>query len=195
MCLSIGHRDCGFNKKAGRGQLAAPRQSSGQAGRKELGLLLGAWCRVSLASPLPFEESLLTMPDQKGAEPMIDLPEGLYEVDQAYLVDGSKNRLALRNVTFEVWLDKKGRKQLRGRGLINNFLFATMLEDCEEVDLVLRFFDDYFLWLKEPVIQAGKVFEPATESSCIFSLGESVTPMSQEQFLELTGLNQLDTKN
>jgi hypothetical protein len=88
---------------------------------------------------------------------MIDLPEGLYEVDQAYLVDVSRNRLSLRNVTFEIWLDKKGQKQLRGRGLINNFNFTKMLEDSEDVDLVLRFFDDYFLWLKEPVIQAGPV--------------------------------------
>ena len=126
---------------------------------------------------------------------MIDLPEGLYEVDQAYLVDGSSNRLSLRNVTFEIWLDKKGQKQLRGRGLINNFHFSQMLEDSEDVDLVLRFFDDYFLWLKEPVIQAGKVFEPTTESSCIFSVGESVSSVSQEQFLELTGIKELDTKD
>ena len=126
---------------------------------------------------------------------MIDLPEGLYEADQAFLVDGSSNRLSLRNVTFEIWLDKKGRKQLRGRGLINNFHFSQMLEDCEDVDLVLRFFDDYFLWLKEPVIQVGKVFEPTTESSCIFSVGESVSPVSQEQFLELTGLKALGSKD
>ena len=126
---------------------------------------------------------------------MIDLPEGLYEVDQAYLVDASRNRLSLRNVTFEIWLDKQGRKQLRGRGLINNFNFSVMLEDSDDVDLVLRFFEDYFLWLKEPTIQVGKVFEPATESSCIFTVGESVSPVSADKFLELTGLEQLETKD
>ncbi len=126
---------------------------------------------------------------------MIDLPEGLYEVDQAYLVDANRNRLSLRNVTFEIWLDKKKQKQLRGRGLINNFNFSEMLEDSEDVDLVLRFFDDYFLWLKEPVIQVGKVFEPTTESSCIFAVGETIYPVSQEQFLDLTGLGQLGTED
>jgi len=126
---------------------------------------------------------------------MIDLPEGLYEVDQAYLVDANRNRLSLRNVTFEIWLDKKKQKQLRGRGLINNFNFSEMLEDSENVDLVLRFFDDYFLWLKEPVIQVGKVFEPTTESSCIFAVGETISPVSQEQFLDLTGLGQLGTED
>ena len=75
---------------------------------------------------------------------MIDLPEGLYEVDQAYLVDANRNRLSLRNVTFEIWLDKEKRKQLRGRGLINNFNFSEMLEDCEDVDLVLRFLTTTF---------------------------------------------------
>jgi hypothetical protein len=126
---------------------------------------------------------------------MIDLPEGLYEVDQAYLVDGIKNRLSLRDVTFEIWLDKKGRKQLRGRGLINNFRFAEMLQESEDVDLVLRFFEDYFLWLKEPAIQVGKVFEPTTESSFIFSVGESISPVSQDKFMELTGQSELGTKD
>ena len=121
---------------------------------------------------------------------MIDLPEGLYEVDQAYLVDADtkKNRLPLRNATFEVWLDKKGQKQLRGRALIRNLAFAEMLADTENVDLALCFFEDYFLWLRDPVIQVGKVFEPRTESSLIFSIGKSISQISQEQFAELTGV-------
>ena len=128
---------------------------------------------------------------------MIDLPEGLYEVDQAYLVDAdtSNNRLSLRNATFEVWLDKKGIKQIRGRALIRNLAFAEMLADTENVDLVLCFFEDYFLWFREPVIQVGKVFEPATESSLIFGNGESVSVISEEKFLQLTGLSELGTRN
>ena len=70
-----------------------------------------------------------------------------------------------------------------------------MLEDCEDVDLVLRFFDDYFLWLKEPVIQVGKFFEPNTESSCIFTVGESISPVSEDKFIELTGLEKLGAKD
>lgn len=119
---------------------------------------------------------------------MIDLPEGLYEVDQAYIVDASKNRLPLRDATFQIWLDKSGRKQLKGRSFIKNFDFAEMLVETESVDIVLCFFEDYFLWLKEPVIQVGKVFEPKTESSLIFSIGESVSAISRQQFLELTDL-------
>ena len=128
---------------------------------------------------------------------MIDLPEGLYEVDQAYLVDADTNnsRLPLKNASFEVWLDKKGKKQIRGRALIGNLAFADMLADTENVDLVLCFFEDYFLWFKEPVIQVGKVFEPATESSAIFSIGESVSLISEEKFLQLTGLSELGTRH
>jgi hypothetical protein len=125
---------------------------------------------------------------------MINLPEGLYEVDQAYLVDTNRNRLPLSNATFEIWSDKHRRKQLRGRGFINNFDFAEMLDEAEKVDLVIRFFDDYFLWLKEPIIQVGKVFEPTTESSLIFSIGEIISKISPEQFVELTGLRELDSR-
>ncbi|UCG11044.1 MAG: hypothetical protein JSU72_10765 [Deltaproteobacteria bacterium] len=120
---------------------------------------------------------------------MMDLPEGLYEVDQAYIVDASRNRLGIRDATFEIWLDKRGRKQLRGRGLVYNFAFAEMLNESEDVDIVLCFFDDYFLWLKEPIIQVGKVFEPETESSLRFSIGESFSSISREKFAELTGLS------
>ena len=119
---------------------------------------------------------------------MIDLPEGLYDIDQAYLVDESRRRLSFRDATFEVWLDKHERKQLRGRGLINNFEFAELLNDTESVDIVLCFFEDYFLWLREPIIQVGKVFEPRTESTLRFSIGESIDAITPEQFLELTGL-------
>ena len=120
---------------------------------------------------------------------MIDLPEGLYEVDQAYLVDSLRNRLPLRDVSFEIWKDKRKRKQLRGRGYIRNLAFAEMLEDTDSVDLVLCFFEDYYLWLKEPIIQVGKVFEPTTESSLIFGLGEDISMISEAQFTELTGLS------
>ena len=128
---------------------------------------------------------------------MIDLPEGLYEVDQAYLVDADTNssRLPLRDATFEVWLDKKGKKRIRGRAFIRNLQFADMLADTENVDLVLCFFEDYFLWLKDPVIQVGKVFEPNTESSLIFSIGETVSSISEEKFLQLTGLGELGTRH
>ena len=121
---------------------------------------------------------------------MIDLPEGLYEVDQAYLVDAQRNRVPLRSVTFEIWLDRQGRKQLRGRSFIKNIDFVELLAETERVDIVLCFFEDYFLWLKEPVIQAGKVFEPNTESSLIFSINEHISSISQEQFMDLTGLKE-----
>jgi hypothetical protein len=119
---------------------------------------------------------------------MIDLPEGLYEVDQAYLVDIHKRRLGLSKATFEIFLDKRGQKALRGRSLINNAAFVKLLEDTEKVDLALGFFDDYFLWLEDPVIQVGKVFEPETESSLRFSVGRSILLVSRERFLDLTGL-------
>jgi hypothetical protein len=119
---------------------------------------------------------------------MVDLPEGLYEVDQAYLVDVHKRRLKLRDATFEIFLGKQGQKALRGRSFINNAAFVELLEDAEKVDLALSFFDDYFLWLEDPFIQVGKVFEPETESSLRFSVGRSISFLSREQFLRLTGL-------
>jgi hypothetical protein len=56
------------------------------------------------------------------------------------------------------------------------------------VDLVLSFFGDYFLWLEDPVIQAGKMFTPETESSLIFREGRQTSFITREQFEELASL-------
>jgi hypothetical protein len=117
-----------------------------------------------------------------------DLPEGLYDVDRAYLVDPSGRRLELRGASFEIFADARGRKGLRGRSFVNNVAFVGLLEDADTVDLVLSFFDQYFLRLEDPVIQAGKVFEPETESSLVFREGKRTSFITREHFEQLAGL-------
>jgi hypothetical protein len=123
-----------------------------------------------------------------GPATIADLPEGLYEVDRAYLIDPSHRRLELRSTTFEIYADAQGRKHLRGRSLVTNVAFVDILEDAETVDLVLSFFGDYFLWLEDPVIQAGKMFTPKTESSLVFREGRHTSFITRERFEELAGL-------
>ena len=125
---------------------------------------------------------------RRGPATIADLPEGLYEVDRACLVDPSHRRLELRSTTFEIYADAQGRKRLRGRSLVTNVAFVAILEDTETVDLILSFFGDYFLWLENPVIQAGKMFTPDTESSLIFREGKQTSFITREQFDELAGL-------
>ena len=125
---------------------------------------------------------------RQGPETIADLPEGLYEVDRAYLVDPSHRRLELRRTTFEIYADAQARKHLRGRSLVTNVDFVDILEDAETVDLVLSFFGDCFLWLEDPVIQAGKMFTPETESSLIFREGRQSSFITRERFEELAGL-------
>ena len=125
---------------------------------------------------------------RRGPATIADLPEGLYEVDRAYLVDPAHRRLELRSTTFEIYADAQERKHLRGRSLVTNVAFVAILEDTETVDLILSFFGDYFLWLENPVIQAGKMFTPDTESSLIFREGKQTSFITREQFDELAGL-------
>jgi hypothetical protein len=116
-----------------------------------------------------------------------DLPEGLYEVDRACLVDPSGRRLELRGASFEIFADARGRKGLRGRSFVNNHAFVSLLEDADTVDLVLSFFDRYFLHLEDPIIQAGKVFAPETESSLVFRGGKRTSFITSKRFEELAG--------
>lgn len=125
---------------------------------------------------------------RRGPPTIDDLPEGLYEVDWACLVDPLHRRLELRRASFEIFADAQGRRHLRGRSFVNNVAFVELLEDTETVDLVLSFFEEYFLWLQNPVIQAGKMFTPETESSLIFREGRRTSFITREQFEELAGL-------
>ena len=125
---------------------------------------------------------------RRGPTSIVDLPEGLYEVDRAYLVDPSHRRLELRRGSFEIFADAKGRKHLRGRSFVTNVAFVELLEDTDTVDLVLSFFGEYFLWLENPVIQVGKMFTPDTESSLIFREGKRTSFITREQFEQLAGL-------
>jgi hypothetical protein len=124
---------------------------------------------------------------RRGPATIAELPEGLYEVDRAYLVDPSRRRLELRSATFEIYADARGRKHLRGRSFVTNVAFVDILEDTDRVDLVLSFFGEYFLWLENPVIQAGKMFTPETESSLIFREGTQTSFITRERFEELAG--------
>ena len=124
-----------------------------------------------------------------GPTALADLPEGLYEVDRACLVDPSRRRLELRAVSFEIFADAQGCKGLRGRSFVNNVAFVGLLEETDTIDLVLSFFDEYFLWLESPVIQAGKMFEPGTESSLVFRQGKRTSFITREQFEELAGVS------
>lgn len=97
-------------------------------------------------------------------ENWITLGEGEYLVDQALLVATDDRAVAVDNVVVEVYEDQRGHRHLKGRGRIRNILMIELLEDSDDLDLLLDFGDEFKFMLKEPILQAGKVFSTDARS-------------------------------
>jgi hypothetical protein len=97
-------------------------------------------------------------------ENWIPLAEGEYLVEQALLVAVNDSAAAVDDVVVEVYADQRGQRYLKGRGRIRNILLVKLLEDSDDLDLLLDFGDEFKFLLKEPILQAGKVFSPDVRS-------------------------------
>jgi len=98
----------------------------------------------------------------------IPFGEGEYLVEQALLVAANDCAVAVDNVLIEVYADQRGQRYLKGRGRIRNILMIELLEDSDDLDLLLDFGGEFKFLLKEPTLQAGKVFSPDARSVLLF---------------------------
>jgi hypothetical protein len=102
-------------------------------------------------------------------ENWIPFVDGEYLVEQAYLVASDHKAVALEHAVIEVVSDRRGQRHLRGSGRVMNNRMIELLEDHDELDVVLDLGDEFKYRLKNPNIQAGKVFAPNTRSTLRFS--------------------------
>ena len=101
-------------------------------------------------------------------ENWVPFGEGEYLAEQAFMVADSDNAVAVDNVVIEVYADARGQRYLKGSGRIHNILMVELLEDSDELDLLLDFGGEFKFLLKEPSLQAGKVFSPDARSALQF---------------------------
>jgi hypothetical protein len=94
----------------------------------------------------------------------IPLGEGEYLVEQALLVADDNRAVAVDDVIVEIYADKRGQRHMKGRGRVRNILMVELHEDSDDLDLLLDFGDEFKFLLKEPNLQAGKVFAPDARS-------------------------------
>ena len=118
-------------------------------------------------------------------ENWVPFGEGEYLAEQALMVTDSDHAVAVDNVVIEVYADARGQRYLKGRGRIHNILMVELLEDSDDLDLLLDFGDEFKFMLKEPILQAGKVFSPDARSVLQFI---PQTPWQQVPQDEFSGL-------
>ena len=123
----------------------------------------------------------------------IPFEEGAYWVDQAYIVAAGGNAVALEQPYIEVVQNPSGQRSLIGRGLVFNLLVVELLEDSDELDVLLDMGGDFKYRLRQPQINAGKVFAADTKSSLQFTPVEPWQPLDREAFQgQVAALNRID---
>ena len=99
----------------------------------------------------------------------IPFAEGEYLADQALLVADNQNAMLVEDAIIEVYANQRGQRYLKGRGRIRNILMVELLGDCDDLDLLLDFGDEFKYFLKVPNLQSGKVFSPDVKSILQFT--------------------------
>ena len=99
----------------------------------------------------------------------IPFAEGEYLVERALLVADDLSAMTVEDAIVEIYSDRKGLRYLNGRGRIRNILMVELLEDSDDLDLLLDFGEEFKYMLKDPNLQAGKVFSPEAKSVLQFT--------------------------
>lgn len=115
----------------------------------------------------------------------IPFAEGEYLVDQALLVTADDSAVEVEDVVVEIYADQRGLRYLNGRGRVRNILMIELLDDSDDLDLLLDFGTEFKYLLKEPNLQAGKVFSPDVKSVLRFTPQNPWRQIPQIEFEDL----------
>ncbi len=115
----------------------------------------------------------------------IPFSEGKYLVEKAFLVAPDETAIALENTYIEIYQDRCGNRQMKGRSLVRNILIIQILDDHDVIDLVMDLGEEFKYRLKNPGIQAGKIFSPNVKSVLQFSPSSPWEQIAQNEFHKL----------
>jgi hypothetical protein len=115
----------------------------------------------------------------------IPFDEGKYRVERAFLITPDLKAAPLENAFIEVYAGRQGTRRMKGRSFIRNILIVHLLEDSDDIDLILDLGGTYKYLLKNPELEAGKVFSPHIKSSLQFSPSSPWKQIPQKEFENL----------
>ena len=124
----------------------------------------------------------------------IPFEEGEYWVAHAYLVAPDKSAIALENPIIEIKNSPRGKRYLKGQGMVYNLMVVELLEENDALDILLDLGGEFKYHLQAPQISAGKIFVPDVKSTLQFAPQQPWSQLSVEAFVEKVGkLERIDT--
>lgn len=116
----------------------------------------------------------------------VPFEEGEYIVIRAFLISPDHRAIAVEKAFIEVWKDRLGQRQVRGNGMIRPFLMVEMHEDYENPDMIIDLGGEFKYRMKQPVLNAGKVFSPEVSSALQFHPSVPWEQISEEDYQHLS---------
>lgn len=117
-------------------------------------------------------------------EQQIPFSAGSYLVESAFLVTPAGRAISLADATIEVFQSGAGTRQMQGKAFVLNIMMVELMEDEDRIDLLLDLGHGFRYLLKEPKVNAGKVFHPTTRSILRFSPTGPLIPVSDQDYSE-----------
>ena len=118
-------------------------------------------------------------------EQWVPFEEGEYLIKQAFLVTPDKTSVSVEKSFIEVYNGPGGLRQVKGSGLVRPFLMVELHEEHESIDMIIDLGGKFKYFMKNPVLQAGKVFAPDVSSSLQFYPSHPWDQISETGFDEI----------
>jgi hypothetical protein len=112
----------------------------------------------------------------------INIEEGSYEVESAFLLTPGYTATVLNDAFIEVYLNKKEERRVRGQALVFTVHIVELLEDHDDLDLLLDLGDEFKYLLRTPSLKAGKIFSPDIKSMIYFAAEGPLQKLSSEEY-------------
>ena len=98
----------------------------------------------------------------------IPFEDGRYRVEEAILIAATNAAIILEKPYIEIFTGRTGKRWIKGGSLVQNHLMVELLDESDSLDIILNLNEEFKFILRQPEIQAGKVFAPDVKSSLKF---------------------------
>ncbi len=123
----------------------------------------------------------------------IPFEEGEYWVENAYLVAPDQSAVALENPVIAIGKGPRGKRYLKGQGMVPNLMVVALLEEDDRLDILLDLGGEFKYHLEAPQISAGKLFVPDVKSTLQFAPLKPWRRLAEEDYRrKVMALKRLD---
>ncbi len=112
--------------------------------------------------------------------------EGTYIIEEAYIVTEDLARhVPMKDAFLEVQREPSNKLTVHGKATVRNASIVELLEEYEKLDIVIDMGEGFKFYLRNPIIQGGKVFSPNILSTIRFMPTESFELLQDGEYKKI----------